>query len=786
MKDLFRTMTTKNSLTKPRPTPPREKTHLERHLSLRVKLPLAINALLALAFFVATYASVLSARSSLTDTLKNNLVTQATLEANLIRSYLVWTRSFAIDLAATTETSEFNEQTILDTIQRSLTRNEQIFGSTIAYEPYRFQNNLYYWSPYYSRSTDGTLRFTQLGNREYNYFRWDWYKLPKARNEPVLSPPYFDEGGGEIWMVTWSAPFYNKSGDFMGVTTADIAFSQTQDIVRQIVVGNKGYAFLIDPQGAILGIGDNGGKYNIMEDTMLVSGSSEDAVRWNSMIQQMTTEGGRGFVEVVNPQGNPVFVAFEPIGMNTNWSLGLAFSRAELFQPVNQLQNTLIAISFAVLLLSSVISLFVTRAITLPIQRLSSHAKAFSRRDAPSLELIQIRTHDELEDLGNSFNQMTKELSSAFEMLEERVLERTRDLEIAKQNNERRARQFEAVAQVARAITSTQDADTLLSRVSQLVSQYFGFYHVGIFFLDDNREYAVLVAASSEGGKKMLARGHRLRVGEMGIVGAVAASGNPRIALDTGQDAVFFDNPDLPHTHSELAIPLKKGGRVIGALDVQSTEPSAFTNEDITSLSILADQVSIAIENARLYETTRKSLEQTEAAYRQYVQNEWTTFAREEKLSGFHYVDGNSTPLEVPMELGGVAQIVNAGNIHQSEAGTDGKPAQLAIPVKLRGEVIGVLRISTSKKSRWTDDDIDIVEAVAERLALALENARLFHSSANRATRERIVSDISSKISGNIRIKDILQMTAQELSQALNGMDVLIQLQPGLREESQA
>ena len=378
------------------------------------------------------------------------------------------------------------------------------------------------------------------------------------------------------------------------------------------------------------------------------------------------------------------------------------------------------------------------------------------------------------------------ELEATQQNLEQRVAGRMADLESATTLIQRRARQFEAIAQISRAITSAQNLKELLPRISEAISQQFGFYHVGIFLNDPSAQYTVLAAANSPGGKKMLELDYRVNIGEQGIVGYVTGTGTPRMAFDAGEDVAFFNNPNLPASHSEMALPLKIAGKTIGALDVQSTETSAFTNEDITSLSILADQVSTAIENARLYEATRKSLEQTEATYRQYAQNEWTTFAREEKLSGFHYVDGNSAPLKVPIDLGGIAQIVNNGNIHQSEAGTDGKAAQVIIPVKLRGEVIGVLRISTSKKTRWTDDDIDIAEAVAERLALALENARLFRSSANRATRERIVSDISSKISGNIRIKDILQMTAQELSQALNGMDVLIQLQPGLRDESQA
>lgn len=371
-----------------------------------------------------------------------------------------------------------------------------------------------------------------------------------------------------------------------------------------------------------------------------------------------------------------------------------------------------------------------------------------------------------------------RQLQELTQNLEKRIQERTADLENATALSQRRARQFETITRVSRTITSAQDLQELLPRIVEAISEEFGFYHVSIFLNDDDDQNAVLKASNSPGGKAMLKRGHRLKIGEQGIVGYTTGTGNPRIALDVGTDAVYFDNPDLPATRSEMALPLKIGKKVVGALDVQSTEPSAFTNEDIASLSVLADQVSIAIENARLYETTRASLEQTEAAYRQYVLNEWTRFMREEKLAGFRYADKNSMRLDVPLDLGEIARAAYDGNIHQTEMGPDGKPAQLAIPVKLRGEVIGLLHISTAQKYGWTDDEIDIAEAVADRVAISIENARMFQTSNSWAARERIVSDISSKISGNIRVENILRLAAQELSQALDGSDVLIQLQP--------
>jgi FOG: GAF domain len=196
--------------------------------------------------------------------------------------------------------------------------------------------------------------------------------------------------------------------------------------------------------------------------------------------------------------------------------------------------------------------------------------------------------------------------------LEKRVGERTRQLaetslrlQEANRDLARRTAQLEAASEVARRAAAIRDVQTLLDETVRLISQRFGFYHAGVFLVDEAGEYAVLRAASSEGGQRMLARGHRLAVGEVGIVGYVAGTGKPRIALDVGEDAVFFSNPDLPHTHSEMALPLKVGERVIGVLDVQSVEPSAFTDEDVAVLQTMADQIALAIENARLLQRPR-------------------------------------------------------------------------------------------------------------------------------------------------------------------------------------
>lgn len=400
----------------------------------------------------------------------------------------------------------------------------------------------------------------------------------------------------------------------------------------------------------------------------------------------------------------------------------------------------------------------------------------------------EINSGDELQDLSETFNAMTLQLRELINNLESRVQERTAalqesaqrislqsaEIEESKQRLERRAAQLEAISEVAGEIASIQKIEKILPQIVQLISEKFGFYHVGIFLVDENHEYAILVAANSEGGKRMLARGHKLQVGKVGIVGYATGSGNPRIALDTGLDAVYFNNPDLPNTRSEMALPLHSSRGVIGALDVQSVEPNAFTQEDIRVLSALADQISIAIENDRLFEQTQKSLAEVETFYRQYMRKEWDRLVRSENLLGVRYQNGRSQMLEAPLAYPALQQAVLTGETLKTYD-TEANMGNLTIPVSLRGEVIGVLNVRATGKKAWQEDEQTLTQAVAERLAIALENARLVDDSQRRANKERTISEIATRISSSVNMRNVLENTITELERILPGADIVIQ-----------
>lgn len=386
--------------------------------------------------------------------------------------------------------------------------------------------------------------------------------------------------------------------------------------------------------------------------------------------------------------------------------------------------------------------------LTRPLASLTDGARKIAGGDLSYR--VEISTRDEISTLADAFNATAGELNLLVTRLEQRVQERTDDLT-------RKTSQLNAAAQVARQAAAIKDPVELVNDLVRLISSQFGFYHAGLFLLDENGEYAVLLAASSEGGQRMLARGHRLKVGEQGIVGYAAAQRRPRIALDTGADAVYFDNPDLPTTRSEAALPLVVRGKVIGVLDIQSENPQAFSSDDVEIFQTLADQLAVAIESARLFsemEALVQQLQQTTG------EQSWRIWASQtgRNIPAYQY-----TPLGIqPMS-----------EVPESRDGTD----TMKTPLLLRGRKIGSLLMKRKGAGvNWSDQEQALVRELAAQVALALENARLLEDAQLRASRERSLGEITSRISSAYDVDAILRTTAQEIGRALGDTEISIHL----------
>ncbi|MCC6261916.1 MAG: GAF domain-containing protein, partial [Anaerolineales bacterium] len=249
----------------------------------------------------------------------------------------------------------------------------------------------------------------------------------------------------------------------------------------------------------------------------------------------------------------------------------------------------------------------------------------------------------------------------------------------------------------------------------------------------------------------------------------------PRIALDVGQEAVYFNNPDLPGTRSEIALPLIVRKKILGALDVQSDKPGVFTEADIQTLGILADQIAIAIDNARLFEQNQRTLSEYQALYQQNIKTGWASFSQREETLGYRQTLGGGVKITQPIETSEIREALRQGSVLVTKPNKSGETSYIVVPVKLRGQIIGTLRVQAPTKNRtWSKDEVNLAEAVSERLSLALENARLIHESQNQVIKEQTIGEVTAKIGASIDLKNVLQTAVEELGKAMPGSEVLI------------
>jgi GAF domain-containing protein/HAMP domain-containing protein len=386
------------------------------------------------------------------------------------------------------------------------------------------------------------------------------------------------------------------------------------------------------------------------------------------------------------------------------------------------------------LLLGFGISFALTRAISQPIRQMIDTFGKVEHGDLK--QRLVVTATDEVGKLSVYFNRMISRLDQLQSELEAQVVDRTA--------------QLHATIEVGRVASSILQPDELITRVVNLITDRFGYYYAALFLTDATGRWAELKDATGEAGKTLKSQGHRLEAGGKSMVGTAISTRLARIALDVGAEPVRFENPLLPETRSEIALPLIVGNRVLGALDVQSRQEAAFHPEDIETLQGMANQVAIALENARLYQETQQSLDELRAAHRLYVKDAWSETGR--AGGKYEYVASNEPGENKP----------------------DG--ASLSVPLMLREQVIGQLNLGGSQE--WTQEERSLIEAVATQAALALENARLLEESQQLALRERLAAEIIGKIWSSPNVDIILQTSIKELGRALRADEATIEIKP--------
>ncbi len=457
--------------------------------------------------------------------------------------------------------------------------------------------------------------------------------------------------------------------------------------------------------------------------------------------------------------------------LNTLSEVEVQNALASLTRQRMRLQNVVTVAFLLALALSGLLFGLFGRDI---VRRVRALLRAAQRLEAGDLQArADLPGEDEFSQLGHSFNAVAIQLSALIGGLEQRVAERTRDLSIT--------------AEIGHLVLEQRDPRDLMNEIVELIRGRFGFYHAQVFLLDEAGENANLVASTGAAGRQLLARGHRLPVGSRSVIGRVTASGQPVVALDTDTDAVHRRNELLPDTRSEMALPMRIGDRIIGALDVQSVAPNAFDADDVAVFQIIADQLAIALDNARLYSQLMETRAQLETMQRRLTTEGWRAFTRSRQADGplaYQLVADSLEPWQDDRLPTPLQNAIRRGTLVMDSRGDDG--LSLAVPIRVRGEVIGAFGFGGETLSNLTEEDIALLEAVVDRVGMALENLRLVEQVAQRAEYEQIVNEISAKIAGSTDVAFILQTTVKELGRVLRAPQTSVQLrQHGMGENNE-
>lgn len=531
-------------------------------------------------------------------------------------------------------------------------------------------------------------------------------------------------------------PVIDQSAEVIGVLAGRINIGQLSLIVSETPLGDMSEAYLVAANHATIGRRQfSDGNYAYSEGVDLALGSRQTSLRTG-------TYRNYSAVSVLG-----VYTWVPELQM----ALLSEMNQSEVFRGA---RNTILinaGVALVAVILAAVVAYYFARNISADITELADTATriAGGERDLTA----RVLRNDEIGMLAQAFNSMTEQLREFIGSLERRVEERTRGLE--------------AVAEVSRATTLMLDPNRLLPQVVDLVQERFGLYYVGLFLVDDAHRHAVLRAGTGEAGRMMLAQGWQLAVGMGSMIGQCVASGKPMIRQQAGDTAVrsetpvVFENSFLPDTRSELALPLHYGGRIIGAMTVQSVAEAAFDDASIAILQNMVDQVAVAVENARLFAETQVALERAQEVQRRYQGQAWRDYLKSRVVRGYEWRGG--AMLTLGNELPPAAQQV----FQKRTTAMDEKT--LLLPIVQGDQVVGVLGFeSEDGRKTWSADEVALIQSLSEQLMLAAENQRLLDETQRRAAREQLSREATAEMRRSLDVTTVLRTAIRQLQESLD------------------
>ena len=380
------------------------------------KLTSLILVVSVIFFLIVSNHNSKKIRSIFKGNLKDSAENLSYSTLNKIESILKAVEKIPQQIAISLEGSSYTKEDLLSLIRQTVHNNSEIYGATIAFEPYMFDPTALYFAPYFYKHKD-EVKLTYIGSDSYNYFSWDWYKLPKETNNSMWSEPYHDEGAGNIIMSTYSVPFYRTiKGErkLAGVVTADISLEWLQEMVSSIKIAETGYAFLISKKGTLV---THPRKDLIMNQTIFSLAEKFGQPGLHKLGQSMIN----GETSLTSKKhlftGEDAWLFHAPLPSN-GWSLGVIFPKEELLVGVNKLQMELRAFAAVGMGLLLLAIWFIARSITRPIEILSNATEQMAMGKTCDL-VSKIDSNDEVGRLAKSFCIMERELNKHIQEIED-------------------------------------------------------------------------------------------------------------------------------------------------------------------------------------------------------------------------------------------------------------------------------------------------------------------------------------------------------------------------------
>ncbi len=588
-----------------------------------------------------------------------------------------------------------------------------------------------------------------------------YFTQPLATDQPYVSPVLFEPRAGA--RVYFAAPVAGSVSEVAGVMIARYSAGVIQQIVLESneLLGEHSHAILVDEHDIILADGENPvARFktvmplapevlsNLQAEGRLpilpLAELSINAPELKAGLTQAATQAT--FIGELHPDSADEGIERAAVAQlkTQPWYAVFEKRQTTIIEAITPQTQQAIGLVIGLAGLVALLAVGLAQILTEPVVRLTATAQQIAAGNLNAR--APITAQDEIGALALALNGMTAQLQQTLGQLENRVNERTA--------------QLQAAAEIGRVTTSVRNLDELLQTALQLIRERFNIYHASIFLVEAAGAYAVLRESTGEVGAQLKARGHKLAIGSQSLVGWVTQHRRPRVAGETVEDPYHFKNPLLPNTRSEACIPLIIGQRLLGALDVQSTQPNAFPDSNLQVLQTLADLLSVAIENAELFQTTQSNLQEMQRRYQQVAGGGLRSLLQEH-----------------PSEI--------VYNLEPEVAGTAVTPAgpPLLIPLRVRDEVIGTLELHGALTTFAVEEQA-IIDTIAAQLAVALESATLFEEAQRRSRREQMINQIADQMRASLNPATIMQNGIRELGKALGATEVVVHFQPTFTPET--